>query len=153
MFSIFVLVCGKIHLLLFIDGWRILLIIFVSIFLGTDFGLGGAIEVDGKIEKYFKNDLWWGYRWNHPDTSELSILKHRFTRGNHQLIVTGLEGCCDGSSTYQFQQDGDTKWMDLTISNLKKFSGTSIIANDPDTGTFTKNDFKCLLLLNAENIS
>ena len=105
---------------------------------GTDFGHGGVVEIDGHVVSSFHEDLWWKHNWAHPDATALSVVQHRFDKGNHRLVVSGLEPCCGGTSTYQFQPalSGTDTWMDLTIANLKAFSGSGLTAMDPDQGAY-----------------
>jgi len=57
------------------------------------------------------------------------------------LVVSGLEGCCDGTQKYQFQLSNADSWTDLTVQNLKAFSGTSVEAYDPDDGAYGRLEY------------
>eukprot|EP00946_MAST-07B_sp_MAST-7B-sp1_P005000 g5000.t1 len=112
----------------------------ISFRFGADFGIGSAIVLDGNVVSSHAESLWWGGRWTHPHADILSVSNTRLERGNHELLVYGLENCCDGSHTYQFKIDDDRdseysgKWQDISVENLSSYTGSTLSGKDSDTG-------------------
>lgn len=79
---------------------------------GVDFGLGGAVFLDGVAVAYNANDMWWA--GSYADPSQFFSLAAILATGNHHIDVYGLEHCCDGAQQGQYSQDGQT-WT--TFSN------------------------------------
>ena len=80
---------------------------------GVDFGHGGAMFLDGNVIDLDTSDLWWnGSYGNTGDILAASGLN--LASGNHVLDIYGLEGCCDGTQSAQFQI-GNQQWQTFTV--------------------------------------
>jgi len=76
---------------------------------GADYGLGGALYLDGTpLDERWDEDLWWGgSNWNNPDV----LSGTRFlTAGEHKLEIIGAEGGNDGGLTIQFYRGSTNQW-------------------------------------------
>jgi hypothetical protein len=60
---------------------------------GVDFGLGGAVFVDGKWVTSRTDDLWWAGNWGSADVLKFNVSSKA---GLTFIEVYGGEGCCDG---------------------------------------------------------
>jgi len=89
--------------------------------IGVDFGLGGAIFVDGQKVKAYAGNLWWARRENHAN--HLGF-KYDFPQGRHKLELIGAESCCDGPSRVKFCSNCQTEanMKVVSIQNLQKSS-------------------------------
>lgn len=69
-----------------------------------DFGSGGAIFVDGAASSFRNSDSWAGFDFENEQmfTSFGNVL----AAGQHQVIIYGIEGCCDGPATGQYRTNG-----------------------------------------------
>ncbi len=67
---------------------------------GPDFGLGGAIYIDGVAFAYSSDDLWWN--GSYGNTAETFSISVTLTAGNHTLDIYGQEQCCDGAQEAQY---------------------------------------------------
>ena len=107
---------------------------------GADFGVGSVVLLDGNVIKSHTGDLWWGGRWSHPHVAALAVSDAQLERGNHELVVYGLERCCDGSQTYQFKIEDEEdpeysgKWQDISAVNLLSYAGSTLPGADGDPG-------------------
>jgi len=88
--------------------------------LPTDFGLGGVSMLDGKIMKQESKDIW--------SSGRATNLNFAITlnAGQHVLEVYGAEGCCDGTTKWQFAVNKGT-WMEFTSVNLNRFYKKNIM--------------------------
>ncbi|MDD5297038.1 MAG: CCXG family PEP-CTERM protein [Rhodocyclaceae bacterium] len=77
--------------------------------IGPDFGKGGAVFLDGLVEGFKTNDMWWAGSYANP--SQDFIFTASLTAGNHRLDVYGFEGCCDGGQQAQFQAAGSSSFI------------------------------------------
>jgi len=68
---------------------------------GVDFGMGGALYVDGVALSYNSHDMWWNNSYSTTNGSLQGSLN--LSAGNHVLKVYGLEACCDGNQQAQFK--------------------------------------------------
>ena len=68
---------------------------------GVDFGLGGAIFLDGVAQTFKTNDMWWDGSYSNP--SQYLSFSNTLTTGNHTLTIYGVEWCCSGGQQAQFQ--------------------------------------------------
>jgi hypothetical protein len=68
---------------------------------GPDFGLGGAVFLDGQAVAFRTNDMWWA--GSYANASQDFAFTVNLAKGNHTLLVYGLEACCDGAQQAQFQ--------------------------------------------------
>ncbi len=69
---------------------------------GVDFGLGGAMFLDGNALTFSSQDLWWANNWANA-AELLQVSGVNLNAGNHVLDIYGLENCCDGGQQGQFQ--------------------------------------------------
>ena len=81
---------------------------------GVDFGLGGFLEIDGKVVATHNSDQWGGGR---PESSKLKY-QGRIAAGDHVLKFYGAENCCDGQSHIRFKRDNG-KWRHMTKPELE----------------------------------
>lgn len=87
--------------------------------MGSDFGLGGGLYVDGvALDERWNDDLWWAMNWNNPDVLVGSIF---LQSGYHHIEALGYEGCCDGSINVQYRSAASTVWRDLDNDNLQLY--------------------------------
>lgn len=68
---------------------------------GVDFGLGGAMFLDGVAQTFKTNDMWWAGNYSNP--SQYLSFSNALTAGNHTLTIYGLEWCCSGPQQAQFK--------------------------------------------------
>ena len=112
----------------------------ISFRFGVDFGFGGLVLLDGNLMKSNYGNIWWGLKWSHQHTEMLTISNVKLERGNHELMIYGLENCCDGPQTYQFKirdledPDSDAAWQDISVESLEPYAGSSIPGTDDDPG-------------------
>ncbi|MEM7259965.1 MAG: CCXG family PEP-CTERM protein, partial [Pseudomonadota bacterium] len=84
--------------------------------MGSDFGLGGGLYVDGvALDERWNDDLWWALNWNNADVLVGSIF---LQSGYHHIEALGYEGCCDGTVNVQYRSAASTVWRDLDNDNL-----------------------------------
>jgi hypothetical protein len=69
---------------------------------GVDFGMGGAMFLDGTAVDFKANDMWWA--GSYGDASQFFASSGALAAGNHVLTVMGFEGCCDGGQQVQFMR-------------------------------------------------
>lgn len=79
---------------------------------GVDFGLGGALFLDGVAQTVKTNDMWWDGNYSNP-TQHLSFSKV-LAVGNHSLIIYGLEWCCSGPQQAQFKAAGSNVFVSFS---------------------------------------
>ncbi|MEO7106196.1 MAG: CCXG family PEP-CTERM protein [Rhodoferax sp.] len=68
---------------------------------GVDFGLGGAIFLDGVAQAFNTHDMWWA--GSYSNASQFLGFSGNLAAGNHTLTIYGLEYCCSGPQQAQFQ--------------------------------------------------
>jgi len=88
---------------------------------GVDFGLGGAMFLDGVAVDFKSNDMWWNGNYSNP--SQYFTSRGRLNAGNHTLTIVGFEGCCDGNQQVQFQRNEDD-WT--SFSSTDKMGGGKV---------------------------
>jgi hypothetical protein len=71
---------------------------------GVDFGLGGALFVDGILRDFDNGDLWWAN--SYANSGEILETSVALSEGNHLVTLYGLEGCCDGAMQGRFLAPG-----------------------------------------------
>ena len=76
---------------------------------GPDFGLGGALFIDGTAVDYDTSDLWWA--GNYGNTSELLTASINLAAGNHEIVAYGFEYCCSGAQQAQFLAHNSREWV------------------------------------------
>ncbi len=81
--------------------------------IGVDFGLGGAVFLDGAALTYRATDMWWGGTYSATQSFAVTA---PLAAGNHELKVYGLEGCCDGGMQAQFRAPGGN-WTVFSASD------------------------------------
>ncbi len=72
---------------------------------GVDFGLGGAVFLDGVALGFKSNDMWWAGSYANT-TQSFQFNGVALGAGNHSLTLYGLENCCDGGHQAQFSLNG-----------------------------------------------
>ena len=80
--------------------------------MGPDFGLGGAVFLDGNAIEFKNSDLWWNS--SYADPSQIFTESFTLAAGNHTLDIYGQEGCCDGGQEAQYRSP--------TMRNFNTFS-------------------------------
>jgi hypothetical protein len=83
--------------------------------LGSDFGNGGTLFVDGVKLASANYDIWWNYNWS--SSAVMSANNVTLPAGNHRVEVIGFENCCAGEMTLQYRV-GNGAWQDVSIANL-----------------------------------
>jgi len=68
---------------------------------GVDFGMGGALFIDGAAVDYKAYDMYWGNSYS--NTSQILQASLNLSAGNHTITMFGFEGCCDGAQQFQFK--------------------------------------------------
>jgi len=89
--------------------------------IGVDFGLGGALFLDGISLTYRTTDMWWG--GSYSSTQSFSVTAS-LSVGNHELKVYGLENCCDGGMQAQFKAPGGNWTTFSTVDGLNQIPTT-----------------------------
>ncbi len=79
---------------------------------GVDFGLGGALFLDGVAQTFKTNDMWWSGSYSNP-TQFLSF-STALAVGNHTLTIYGLEYCCSGGQQAQFKAAGSNDFVSFS---------------------------------------
>ena len=97
---------------------------------GVDFGMGGAMFLDGQAVDFRGNDMWWGFDFN--NAAGVFSATAALAAGNHTLSVYGFEGCCDGGQNAQFRAAGQ-QWT--TFSNADGLNKIDTAADVPEPAT------------------
>jgi hypothetical protein len=79
---------------------------------GVDFGLGGAMFLDGIAQTFKTNDMWWNGSYSNP--TQFLGFSNTLTSGNHTLTIYGLEWCCSGAQQAQFQAAGSNAFVSFS---------------------------------------
>lgn len=79
---------------------------------GVDFGLGGAIFLDGVAKTFKTNDMWWNGSYSNP--SQYLSFSQNLSAGNHTLTIYGVEWCCSGGQQAQFQAAGTNAFVSFS---------------------------------------
>lgn len=77
--------------------------------IGPDFGLGGALFIDGVVADFRNTDMWWS--GSYADPSQILAVTLNLAAGNHVLRAYGAEACCDGAQQGQYLAPGSTAWI------------------------------------------
>lgn len=72
--------------------------------MGVDFGLGGAVFLDGTALAYNTGNMWWA--GSYGDTTQSFNVTSAIASGSHTLSIYGIEDCCSGNQQAQFSIDG-----------------------------------------------
>jgi hypothetical protein len=83
--------------------------------IGTDFGRGGAVFLDGAAMALNTADMWWGGNWS--NTGQIFAFSVALGAGNHRMTVYGLEDCCDGPQSGQFLAAGAQGFTNFAITD------------------------------------
>ena len=83
-----------------------------SIRSGVDFGLGGAMFLDGVAQTFKTNDMWWAGNYGNP--SQYLTFSNALTAGNHTLTIYGLEWCCSGPQQAQFKSESSNGFVSFS---------------------------------------
>ncbi len=86
---------------------------------GADWGRGGGIAIyngqnDIVSEQVFAEDIWWGKSWSNPDVISTDF---NFTEGDWNIVWLGFEGCCSGTTSVRFSENGGD-FMALTVEDF-----------------------------------
>ncbi|MBZ5856348.1 CCXG family PEP-CTERM protein [Flavihumibacter profundi] len=106
-----------------------------------DFGNGGAIFLDGINVAFNNQDMWWAGNWNLPGQSlqwstSLGI-------GMHEILVYGLEDCCDGGGSAEYKFPGGSEFTAFSTLAYVKDTGTYYVSlHDPVTGCNNNGSIK-----------
>lgn len=106
-----------------------------------DFGRGGAIFLDGNIAAFNNQDMWWNGNWSAPGQS----LQWSTTLGigMHEILIYGLEDCCDGGGNAEYKAPGDTEFTPFsTLAYVKDVGTYYVTLHDPVTGCSSKSSIK-----------
>lgn len=79
---------------------------------GVDFGLGGALFLDGVAQTFKTNDMWWN--GNYGNASQHLSFSSALAVGNHTLTIYGLEWCCSGPQQAQFKAAGSNDFVSFS---------------------------------------
>jgi uncharacterized protein (TIGR03382 family) len=82
---------------------------------GVDFGLGGAMAIDGVVVDFKNNDMWWAGGYGSP--SQYFAASTALSAGNHVLTISGFEDCCDGGQQVQFKQAGSNTFVSFASND------------------------------------
>ncbi len=93
---------------------------------GVDFGLGGAIFLDGVALAYNTNNMWWN--GSYADPTQSFDITSTLASGNHTLSIYGIENCCSGNQQAQYKI-GDGAFTSFSNAD-------SLVAVVPETQTF-----------------
>jgi hypothetical protein len=85
-----------------------------SLRVGPDFGLGGAVFLDGQLLGVRTTDMWWSGSYGSAsqffEFDSLALLA-----GVHHLDIVGLEACCDGAQGAQFRLASNAAWTTFSV--------------------------------------
>ena len=85
-----------------------------SLRVGPDFGLGGAVFLDGQLLGVRTTDMWWAGSYGSAsqffEFDSLALLT-----GLHHLDIYGLEACCDGAQEAQFRLASNAAWTTFSV--------------------------------------
>lgn len=81
--------------------------------MGVDFGHGGAVFLDGAAVAWNPHDMWWNGAYSAGQSFDISAL---LAPGVHQILVYGIEDCCDGAMRMQFEAPGG-RWTDFSTDD------------------------------------
>jgi hypothetical protein len=85
-----------------------------SLRVGPDFGLGGAVFLDGQLLGVRTTDMWWSGSYGSAsqifEFDNLALLS-----GLHHLDIVGLEACCDGAQEAQFRLASGRAWTTFSV--------------------------------------
>ncbi|MGB1199160.1 MAG: CCXG family PEP-CTERM protein [Thalassotalea sp.] len=82
---------------------------------GLDAGYGATLYVDGIEVVKRTDDLWWSKNWNNSDVISKTF---DLSAGDHSIELLWAEGCCNGTSTIRFSDNGGNNFSLLTVDNV-----------------------------------
>jgi hypothetical protein len=82
---------------------------------GVDFGMGGAMFLDGAAVDFKASDMWWDGAYN--NASQYFAASSALAAGNHVLTIVGFEGCCDGAQQVQFMRPSNSVFTSFGIDD------------------------------------
>jgi len=83
--------------------------------LPVDFGLGGAVFLNGYKVKSYAGNI-----WENGNSKRLDFCT-RLSKRTHKLELIGAENCCDGATTWRFNINGGN-WRAFTEANFEKIA-------------------------------
>lgn len=87
---------------------------------GADWGRGGGIAIINAdtntvvSEQVINQDVWWNNSWNNSDVISSNF---DFTPGNWTVQWIGFEGCCSGTTSIRYSENGGA-YAALTSDNF-----------------------------------
>jgi murein DD-endopeptidase MepM/ murein hydrolase activator NlpD len=87
----------------------------VAFRIGVDYGLGGALLIDGEVVDARWQDMWWNGDWG--NTGAVLIADRSLRPGAHVVEAYGYENCCDGAMAMQFRNAGGD-WTTIATDSL-----------------------------------
>ena len=79
---------------------------------GVDFGLGGALFLDGVAQTFKTNDMWWNGAYG--DSTQFLSFSRALAVGNHTLTIYGVEHCCSGVQQAQFKAPNSNAFVSFS---------------------------------------
>nr|WP_315490903.1 CCXG family PEP-CTERM protein [uncultured Rhodoferax sp.] len=79
---------------------------------GVDFGLGGAMFLNGVSKTFKTTDMWWNGNYSNP--SQYLSFSSVLAVGNYTLTIYGLEWCCSGNQQAQFKAAGSNNFVSFS---------------------------------------
>ena len=113
---------------------------------GPDFGLGGALLLDGVVlQSRWGQDLWWA--GDFANTSQTLTGSPVISAGPHVIDVYGFDGCCDGPMDAQY--DFGLGWVTFQVTDTPSlffsepfdFPGVEPNLEDPDAAYVVSGGF------------
>lgn len=97
---------------------------------GVDFGLGGAMFLDGVALDFKGANMWWNYTY--ADPSQFLAGVALLGAGNHELTIMGFEDCCDGGQQVQFKLDNASVYTSFSAQD-----GLNLINEVPEPASMS----------------
>lgn len=95
--------------------------------IGTDFGKGGSVYLDGLLMGVRTSDMWWAGSWG-SSSQFFQSLDLVLNSGNHRLTVYGLEGCCDGGQQAEYRIGQQGAWTVFSSTDTLRLSSTQAVS-------------------------
>lgn len=97
---------------------------------GVDFGLGGAMFLDGVALDFKGHNMWWNHSYSNP--SQFLAGGAMLGAGNHVLTIMGFEDCCDGGQQVQFRLGNAT-----FFTSFSNADGLDLIGEVPEPASLS----------------
>lgn len=81
---------------------------------GIDYGLGGALYVDGVVRDFRNTDMWWA--GSYASANQILAASVALSAGAHTIELYGLEGCCDGATQGQYRMPGAAAYQNFAAA-------------------------------------